>query len=170
MRKVIQSWEAIASWGQKQELDVSLRNITPTTSLGAHPISQDPQLDSGRAAWICFCDLTLQCEHWAITLPRAEVAAYCSVLLALPAPQLWICSAEVFEMLMAALGRTRRCTPHYMPLFELRARPWTRAHQVILPIGLQLPEMMKVTWCVLFQSKTGDVQAVKWAANTFKIS
>lgn len=39
--------------------------------------------------------------------------------------------------------------PLQVPLFGLTAGQWTTAHQVILPVWLRLPEVTKVTRCVL---------------------
>ena len=60
--------------------------------------------------------------------------------------------------------------PCHMPLFGLRARSWTKAHQVILPVWPRLSAVMKVTWCILFQSQTTDIQAAKWTASMLETS
>ena len=87
----------------------------------------------------------------------AEAAAWSSGLLALLGPNHESHHTRVSWDAVTTLGRPRGLRvslwrewhPHQVPLFGFRVGQWTRALQVILPVWLWLPEVMKVTQCVL---------------------
>lgn len=66
----------------------------------------------------------------------------------------WPSIAEALEKL-SMRGRLRKCRGAFRvkEVFtecQTVARQWAGAHQVILPVGLRLPEMMKITRYVLY--------------------
>ena len=108
----------------------------------------------------------------------AEAAAWSSGLLALPGPNHESHHTGGSWDAVTALGRPRGLRvslwrewhPHQVPLFGFRVRQWTRALQVILPVWLWLPEVMKATRCVLHPKPNRRRPAIKWAANTLTAS
>lgn len=137
-------------------MDASLRSITPIASRAACT-ALGFWLPSWRAAWPRSCGLMPQPEHGATPLLEAGVAAWSSGLLALCRPQSWIppqqrlgdaCDPprQAQESLGGPLSEGE---PHQVPLCGFTARQWARAHQVILPVRLWLPEVMDVGRYVL---------------------
>lgn len=90
----------------------------------------------------------------AITFPREEAAACTSVHLVLHGRESCRTSRGFWETEHVWQVEEIQGSPlsegdlHCVLLCGLRAKHW--AHQVILPAGLRLPEMMKITRCVLY--------------------